>query len=63
MVRHVPEIRLNLIFTNIFDNEEYHNHFGDGKWKLTEWSLIVAKGKKCNVPEHLLHYFVRFPHD
>ena len=45
-VRHVPDIRLNLISTGKLDDEGYNNHFGDGKWKLTKGSLVVAKGKK-----------------
>ena len=47
-VRHVPEIRLNLISAGKLDDEGYSSHFGDGKWKLTNGSLIVAKGKKSN---------------
>ena len=45
-VRHVPNIRLNLISTGRLDDEGYNNHFGDGKWKLTKGSLVMAKGKK-----------------
>ena len=45
-VRHVPDIRLNLISTGRLDDEGYNNHFGDGKWKLTKGSLVMAKGKK-----------------
>ncbi|KAC9553688.1 hypothetical protein E3N88_45637 [Mikania micrantha] len=28
------------------DEDGYHNSFGDGKWKLTRGSLIVARGKR-----------------
>jgi transposase InsO family protein len=45
-VRHVPDIRLNLISTGKLDDEGYKNHFGDGKWKLIKGSLVVAKGNK-----------------
>lgn len=45
-VRHVLETCLNLISTCVLDDEGYHNHFGEGKWKLTKGSLIVSKGKK-----------------
>ncbi|KAF7129820.1 hypothetical protein RHSIM_Rhsim10G0014000 [Rhododendron simsii] len=45
-VRHVPDIRLNLISTGKLDDEGYNNHFGNGKWKLTKGSLVVAKGNK-----------------
>ena len=47
-VRHVPDIRLNLISTGMLDDEGYNNHFGDGKWKLTKGSLVVAKGTKAS---------------
>jgi len=33
-VRHVPDIRLNLISTGKLDGEGYDNYFGEGKWKL-----------------------------
>ncbi|RVW14266.1 Retrovirus-related Pol polyprotein from transposon TNT 1-94 [Vitis vinifera] len=45
-VRHVPDIRLNLISTGKLDDEGYNNNFSDGKWKLSKGSLVVAKGKK-----------------
>ena len=47
-VRHVPDIRLNLISAGKLDDEGFHSHFGDGCWKLTKGSLIIAKGRKCN---------------
>ena len=47
-VRHVPEIRLNLISIGTLDDMGYHSFFGEGKWKLTKGSLVVAKGKKFN---------------
>ena len=31
-VRHVPDMRLNLISTHILDKEGYGNYFGDNKW-------------------------------
>src|SRR5262249_11669988 len=45
-VKHVPEIHMNLISTRKLDDESYSSHFGKGKWKLTNGSLIMAKGKK-----------------
>lgn len=47
-VRHVPDIRLNLISTGKLDDEGYYNYYGGGTWKLTKGSLVVAKGKKMN---------------
>ena len=45
-VRHVPDIRLNLISTGLLDDDGYISSFGDGKWKLTKGNLVIAKGKK-----------------
>ena len=45
-VRHVSDIRLNLISTGKLDDEGYNNNFSDGKWKLSKGSLVVAKGNK-----------------
>ena len=44
-VRHVPDIRLNLISTSRLDDEGFTNYFGESKWKLTKGSLVVARGK------------------
>ena len=38
-VRHVPDIRLNLISTGMLDDDGYNNYFGEGKWKLTKGNL------------------------
>ena len=43
-VRHVPDIRLNLLSVGIFDDIRHGSYFGDAKWKLTKGSLIVARG-------------------
>jgi len=45
-VRHVPNIRLNLISVGKLDNAGLVNHFGGGKWKLTNGSSIIARGIK-----------------
>ena len=57
-VRHVPDIRLNFISTDILDDEGFTNAFGESTWKLTKGSLVVARGKKQNtfyVMETKLH--------
>ncbi|KAA8529366.1 hypothetical protein F0562_033835 [Nyssa sinensis] len=46
-VRHVPDLRLNLISGIALDQEGYVNYFGNGIWKLTKGSLVVARGKAC----------------
>ncbi|WVZ01079.1 hypothetical protein V8G54_027148 [Vigna mungo] len=45
-VRHVPEMRLNLISVGKLDDAGMNNQFSDGKWKLCRGSMIVARGKK-----------------
>lgn len=45
--RHVPDLRLNLMSVNAFDKEGFHDHFGNGKWKLSKGFLIIARGKSC----------------
>ena len=47
-VRHVPEMRFSLISIGKLDDEVYHSHLGEGKWKLTKGSLVLARGKKNN---------------
>ncbi|CAJ2652104.1 unnamed protein product [Trifolium pratense] len=43
-VRHVPDIRLNVISVKALDIEGYHTYFGgDGICKITKGSLVVAK--------------------
>nr|KYP66486.1 Retrovirus-related Pol polyprotein from transposon TNT 1-94 [Cajanus cajan] len=46
-VRHIPDIRLNLISVNVLDKEGYEHSMKGGRWKLTKGSLVVAKGKLC----------------
>ena len=40
-VRHVPNIRLNLISTGRMDGEGYSGSFQNGKWKFSQGNLIV----------------------
>lgn len=46
-VRHIPDLRMNLISGSVLDKEGYHHHMGDSNWKLTKGSLVVARGKLC----------------
>ena len=43
-VKHAPDVRFNLIYVQILDNDGYDSHFGSGKWKLTKGNLVVARG-------------------
>ena len=47
-VRHVPEMRFSLISIGKLDDEGYHSHLGEGKWKFTMGFLVLARGKKNN---------------
>ena len=46
-VQHVPDMRLNLISTYILDKKGYGNYFGDGRWRLSRGSFVLARGKIC----------------
>ena len=45
-VRHILDLRLNLIFVGKLDEEGFDNRFSNGCWKLTKGSLMVARGKE-----------------
>jgi len=45
-VKHAPDIRLNLISTGKLDDDGFYCFFGDGHWKITKGSLVVARGNK-----------------
>ena len=45
-VRHVPEMRLNLISTGKLDEVGMTNQFVAGRWKLSRGSMVIAQGKK-----------------
>ena len=47
-VRHVSDIRLNLISIGKLDDKGYESYFGRQRWKLTKGSLVMARGKKTN---------------
>ncbi|KAL4582349.1 hypothetical protein LXL04_006896 [Taraxacum kok-saghyz] len=44
-VRHVPDLRMNLISVGALDRQGYDNQFGDGTWKLLKGVLVVARGQ------------------
>ncbi|RDX88984.1 hypothetical protein CR513_29346, partial [Mucuna pruriens] len=47
-VKHAPGVRFNLISMHMLDDDDYDNHFGHGKWKLTKGNLIVTRGEKIS---------------
>lgn len=46
-VRHVPDLRLNLISGIALDKQGYESHFGKGTWKLLKGVMILARGHIC----------------
>ena len=47
-VKHIPDIRMNLISTGKLDDEGFCNTFRDSQCNLTRDSMVVAKEKKCS---------------
>lgn len=47
-VRHVPEVKKNLISTGMLDDEGYVTSFGHVFWKVTKGALVVARGPKVD---------------
>ena len=47
-VRHVPEVRLNLISAGRLDDECYTGSIWNGVMKFSKGSLIVARAQKVN---------------
>ncbi|KAJ4721123.1 Retrovirus-related Pol polyprotein from transposon TNT 1-94 [Melia azedarach] len=45
-VKHIPDIRLNLISAGKLDDEGFSSNFSSGQWKLSKGSMTVARGKK-----------------
>ena len=46
-VKHIPDLRQNLIFVHILDKDEYNRFINSGNWKLTKGSLVVARDRLC----------------
>ncbi|WKA08799.1 hypothetical protein VitviT2T_026489 [Vitis vinifera] len=47
-VKHIPDIRINLISTGKLDDEGFCNTFRDSQWKLTRGSMVIAKVNKSS---------------
>lgn len=47
-VRHVPKRHFNLISIGKLVDNDYHNHLGVKKWKLSNGSLILTSRKMGN---------------
>ena len=47
-VQHGSDPRLNLIFGTSLDSAGYGSYFENGRWKLTEGFLVIARENACN---------------
>lgn len=47
-VKHIPDIRMNLILTRRLDDEGFYSLHGYGKWKLSCCLFIEARGEKSS---------------
>ena len=45
-VKHIPDIRKNLISTGKLDDKGFYNIFDNGIWKLTKGSMVIANRQK-----------------
>ena len=45
-VRHIPDLRKNLIYVGQLDDEGHAILFVDGTWKVTKGARVLARGKK-----------------
>ncbi|OMO99089.1 Integrase, catalytic core [Corchorus capsularis] len=46
-VRHIPDLRMNLLSINVLDKEKYESRQKDRQWNHFYGSLLVAKGSLC----------------
>jgi hypothetical protein len=44
-VRHIPDLRLNLISCDALDKDGFKHYLGGGESKLSKGSMLVARGK------------------
>ena len=52
-VRHVEALRLNIFSVQLLDKDGYSSIFGDGRYKLTKGSMVVAKGNRISLLYHV----------
>lgn len=48
-VKHIPDLKINLMSTGVLDDEDFNSHFAQGVWKLAKSSFIVAIGRSIIV--------------
>ena len=47
-MRHISDLRLNLLSIGRLGDEGFESKFGRGLWKLTKGSLVMVSAKKSN---------------
>ena len=52
-VKHVPDVRLNLLSVGKLCDENYNSSFAGDSWKLTKGSMVVGRGTKPVSYTHL----------
>lgn len=52
-VRHIESFQLNVLSVGLLDEEGCLSRFGDGKYKLTKGSMVIAKGNKISTLYHI----------
>ena len=45
-MKHVPDVRLNILYVGNLCDENYNNSFSGDNWKLTKGFMVVGKGTK-----------------
>nr|GEW02864.1 putative receptor-like protein kinase At4g00960 [Tanacetum cinerariifolium] len=45
-VKHIPDLRLNLISTGKLDDDGFYDTFNNGKWRLSRGVMVIARGQK-----------------
>ncbi|KZV32631.1 hypothetical protein F511_36179 [Dorcoceras hygrometricum] len=46
-VRHVPDLRLNILSGVALDKQGYTNHFSNGTWKMSKGALLDTFVAHC----------------
>lgn len=45
--RHIPNLRMNILYIGVLDYDGFTSHFAQVMWKLVRGFLVIDKGKKC----------------
>lgn len=45
-VKHIPDLRFNLLSVGKLDDDGYYNSFSGDEWKLKKGSMVIVKGRR-----------------